>query len=222
MRPFPARSGQTPPWSSLRLGDLKRLPVEAADRGDDHAGCLTADHNRVQGLFARFTSAKEADDTATMAEVAAQIDTELEIHTTIEEEVFYLWAHDLSDELAEVIDEGAEEHHVVKVLMGEVRDLAPGDDEWLAKLTVVIENVAHHAEEEEREMFPKVRSAADAEALEVVAVDLEARKRDLGAPVLAHKQPLSTEELRALAREQEIPGRSSMDHDELAATVSPG
>ena len=182
---------------------------------------LTADHNRVRGLFARFTKAKEAEDTSTMAELAAQIDTELEVHTTIEEEVFYPWVRGLSDELAETVDEGVEEHHVVKVLMGEVRELAPGDDEWAAKLTVVVENVEHHAEEEESEMFPKVRSAADAQALEGLAADLEARKRALGAPVLEDKQVLSTEELRELARDQEIPGRSSMDHDELAATVSP-
>ena len=182
---------------------------------------LTADHNRVRGLFARFTKAKEAGDTSTMAEVAARIDTELEVHTTIEEDVFYPWVRDLSDEVAETVDEGVEEHHVVKVLMGEVRELTPGDDEWIAKLAVVVENVEHHAEEEERQMFPKVRGAADSEALETLATDLEARKRALGASVLADKQMLSTAELRDLARDQEIPGRSSMGHDELAATVSP-
>jgi hypothetical protein len=64
--------------------------------------------------------------------------------------------------------------------------------------------------------------ATDADALEELAVDLEARKRDLGAPVFADKQDLSTQELRDLAKEQEIPGRSSMDQDELSATVSPG
>jgi hemerythrin superfamily protein len=182
---------------------------------------LTADHNRVRGLFARFTAAKEADDTATMAELASQIDTELEVHTTIEEEILYPWVRGLSGEIAEVVDEGVEEHHVVKVLLGEVRDLSPGDDEWVAKLTVVIENVEHHAEEEESEMFPEIRSATDADALEELADRLEARKASLGAPVLADKQDMSTEQLRELAREQEIPGRSSMDHDELAATVSP-
>jgi hypothetical protein len=64
--------------------------------------------------------------------------------------------------------------------------------------------------------------ATDADALEGLAVDLEAHKRDLGAPVIADKQDLSTQELRDLAKEQEIPGRSSMDQDELSATVSPG
>jgi hemerythrin superfamily protein len=183
---------------------------------------LTADHNRVRGLFARFTSAKEADDTQTMAELAEIIGHELEVHTTIEEDVFYPWARGLSDEIAEVVDEGVEEHHVVDVLLGEVADLSPGDDEWVAKLTVVIENVEHHAEEEESEMFPQIRKASDGDALEAMAADLEAKKAQLGAPTLADKRDMSTDELRELASEQEIPGRSSMDHDELAATVSPG
>ncbi|HKY67200.1 MAG TPA: hemerythrin domain-containing protein [Acidimicrobiales bacterium] len=187
----------------------------------DALALLTADHNRVRGLFARFTAAKEAEDEATMAELAAVIDRELDVHTTIEEEVFYPWARGLSEEIAEVVDEGMEEHHVVKVLLGEVRELSPGDDDWVAKLSVVIENVEHHAEEEESEMFPQIRSATDAEALEEQAAALEAKKSALGAPVLADKEGLTTEELRDLAKEQEIPGRSSMDHDELAATVSP-
>jgi hemerythrin superfamily protein len=183
---------------------------------------LTADHNRVRGLFSRFTSAKESDDAQTLAELAEIIHHELDVHTAIEEEVFYPWARGLSDEIAEVVDEGVEEHHVVKVLLGEIDELQPGDDEWLAKLTVVIENVEHHAEEEETEMFPEIRSASDADALEQVAADLEAKKAQLGAPTLSDKQDLTMDRLRELASEQEIPGRSSMDHDELAATVSPG
>ena len=88
----------------------------------DALDLLIADHNRVRGLFARFTAAKEGDDPAAMGELASVIDRQFEIHTTIEEEVFYPWARDLSDEIAEVVDEGVEEHHVVKVLLGEVRD----------------------------------------------------------------------------------------------------
>ena len=183
---------------------------------------LTADHNRVRGLFARFNRAKESGDTGTMAELAGLIDHELDVHTTIEEEVFYPWARDLSDDIAEVVDEGVEEHHVVKVLVGELAALEPGDEEWIAKLSVVIENVEHHAEEEETEMFPQIRSASSCDDLEELAGRLEARKADLGAPVLADKQDMTMDELRRLAADQEIPGRSSMDHDELAATVNPG
>src|SRR5688572_4851476 len=101
---------------------------------------LTADHNRVRGLFTRFQSAKDSDDTAQMSELGAKIAEELEVHTTIEEEIFYPWARGLSDEIAEAVDEGVQEHHVVKVLLEECDALTPGDDDWVAKMTVVIEN----------------------------------------------------------------------------------
>lgn len=182
---------------------------------------LTADHNRVRGLFARFEAAQEAGDTAAMAELAAECFTELEVHTSIEEEIFYPQVKETDDEISELVDEGVQEHHVVDVLMEEMKALEPGSDEWVAKFTVLMENVEHHAEEEESEMFPPLRSKLSAERLERLAEELEAGKRQRGAPVLADKIDLTKEELMALAREQEIPGRSTMDHDELAATVAP-
>jgi hemerythrin superfamily protein len=186
----------------------------------DALALLTADHNRVRGLFDRFTKAKEAESADEMRSLFGQIQAELEVHTSIEEEIFYPWAKDLSEEIAETVDEGIQEHHVVKVLLAEIGDLTPDQAEWVAKATVLIENVEHHAEEEEKEMFPKIRSASSTTDLEALAERLEAGKSDLGAPTLADKIDLTTTELRDLAKEQHIPGRSSMDHDELAATVS--
>ncbi len=119
---------------------------------------LIADHNRVRGVFARFQEAEKSGEVAEMADLAGTIDTELTVHTDIEETVFYPWAHRLSGDIAEVVDEGIEEHHVVKTLLDEIRDLEPGDPQWVAKVTVVIENVEHHAEEEEAELFPQVRA----------------------------------------------------------------
>ena len=188
----------------------------------DALALLTADHNRVRGLFTRFKDAHEGNDGAAMGTLATTIFTELEVHTTIEEEIFYPYCHDLSDEIGETVDEGVEEHHVVKVLMEEIGALEAGGDQWVAKLQVLIENVEHHAEEEEKEMFPKVRSNTSADDREQLGTRLDARKGELGAPVLADKIDLTTEELRELASRQEIPGRSKMSHDELAATVSPG
>lgn len=182
---------------------------------------LIADHNRVRGLFERFTKAQEAEDTATMDTLATEIFKELQVHTTVEEEIFYPWVKDLSEDIAETVDEGLEEHHVVDVLMDEARDLTPGDDQWVAKISVLIENVEHHASEEESEMFPKVRTASDAAAREELGTRLDARKGELGAPRLADKIDLTDDKLRELATEQAIPGRSKMDHDELAATVNP-
>ncbi|MGI8664370.1 MAG: hemerythrin domain-containing protein [Acidimicrobiales bacterium] len=182
---------------------------------------LIADHNRVKGLFSRFKDAHEADDVDAMGARAMEIATELEVHTTIEEEIFYPWIRDLSSEIAETVDEGVEEHHVVKILLEEVSALEAGSETWVAKMTVIIENVEHHAKEEEAEMFPKVRSASDAEARDELGARLDARKGELGAPMLADTIDLTDDQLHELATAQAIPGRSSMAHDELAASVSP-
>jgi hemerythrin superfamily protein len=187
----------------------------------DAIALLTADHNRVRGLFTRFQAAEEEKDTALMLELGAKIVTELEVHTTIEEEIFYPAVKQADEELKETVDEGIEEHHVADTLIQEIKQLSPDDDAWAAKMKVLIESVEHHAEEEEQEMFPGTRKAFDAAALEDLGVRLEARKAELGAPTSADKEHLTTEALQELAREQEIPGRSSMKREELVATVDP-
>ena len=188
----------------------------------DSTALLTADHNRVRGLFTRFKEAREADDARTMAGLAEEIFTELQVHTTIEEDVFYPEVRQGDDELEDMVAEGLEEHHVVDVLTAEAEALTSGEEAWVAKLTVLIENVEHHAGEEESELFPKVRRVYPAADLEAQARRLEARKAQLGAPTMADKEHLSVDDLRRLAQDQEIPGRSSMDREELLATVAPG
>jgi hemerythrin superfamily protein len=182
---------------------------------------LKADHNRVRGLFSRFKEADEEDHDDEAAELAGKIVAELQVHTTIEEEIFYPAVHDLSEEVGETVDEGLQEHHVAKTLIEELGSVETGSDDWSAKMKVLIENVEHHAEEEEDELFPKVRSATEAGMREELAERLEARKAELGAPTAADKEQLSTDELREKASEQQIPGRSKMDREELVATVAP-
>ena len=186
----------------------------------DALDLLIADHNRVRGLFARFKQAKEAEDTAGMSTVATKIFEELEVHTKIEEQVFYPSVHDL-DDLSGIVDEGLEEHHVVDVLIEEVRTLSPEDPHWVAKMTVLIENVEHHAGEEEDEMFPQVRSFTDSATRAEWGQRMESLKADLGAPTSYDASQLSTVELKRKASEQQIPGRSQMDRETLAATVDP-
>ena len=180
---------------------------------------LVADHNRVRGLFARYHQAHDADRTDESSALASKITTELEVHTTIEEEVFYPAVRKMSEELAEAVDEGIEEHHVCKILLSEIKALKPESDEWAAKMTVMIENTEHHVKEEEDEMFPKVRSNSDARIRNELGEALEKMKASLGAPTIADKDSLSKVELDEMAREQQIPGRSSMKRDELEATV---
>jgi hemerythrin superfamily protein len=182
---------------------------------------LTADHNRVRGLFARFEEAHGKDDTQLMTALCEQVVTELRVHTTIEEEVFYPFVRQLGEEFSDELDEAVEEHHVIDVLMEELATVEAGSDPWVAKVTVMMENVEHHASEEESEMFPQVRKAATMDSLVGLAEQMEARKAELGAPTMADKEYLSAEQLKAMAREQQIPGRSSMNQEELAATVAP-
>ena len=110
---------------------------------------------------------------------------------------------------------------MVDVLMDEINGLELHSAEWLAKMTVLIENVEHHAGEEESDLFPKVRGALDAETLEALGDDLEQNKRRIDAPTREANQDSTVADLRDRASEQLIPGRSGMDKAELEATVAP-
>src|SRR4051812_20809599 len=91
---------------------------------------LTADHNRVRGLFKRFKDAEEKDDAATMQQVASKIVEELTIHTTIEEEIFYPAIKDASEEVRDVVEEGWQEHLVAKRIIEELGACETGSDPW--------------------------------------------------------------------------------------------
>lgn len=188
----------------------------------DALALLTADHNRVRALFSRFQKAKEQGDEELIGALADKIVEELEVHTTIEEEIFYPAVRKLDGELSELLSESLQEHHVVKVLLGELAEVPARGEEWTAKMSVIIENVEHHAEEEESELFPKVRRAADTEQLVALGKQLDAKKGGLGAPTMADREGLSTDQVHELASEQEIPGRSKMSLEELRATIDPG
>ena len=187
----------------------------------DAIALLTGDHNRVRGLFKRFKDAEEAKDTATLQELAPKIFEQLEVHTTIEEEIFYPEIKQTSEEVSDVVAEGFEEHGVAKTLLEELKTGEVGSETWIAKFKVLIENVEHHAEEEEKEMFPPLRSGLGQEKLVSLAEKMEARKAELGAPTSADTLDLSKEQLTELAQKQEIPGRSTMSQEELALTVDP-
>jgi hemerythrin-like domain-containing protein len=139
---------------------------------------LKADHDRVQALFKEFEAAGERAYEKKRG-IAEEVFTELEIHTMLEEEMFYPAVQARADkEGEELIAESLQEHHVVDVLMREIRKLDPGNDAYQAKFQVLMENVEHHIEEEEGEMFP-MASEHLADTLDSLGTKMEERKQEL-------------------------------------------
>lgn len=123
---------------------------------------LEADHRRVEDLFDEYEDAEDASD---KKQLAVKICTALQAHTQIEEEIFYPAARE-AIENPELIDEAIVEHASAKQLIGEIENMEPGDELYDAKVKVLQEQVLHHVEEEEGELFPKVEaSELDLEAL---------------------------------------------------------
>ena len=117
---------------------------------------LKQDHACVKRLFDQFEQTES--DLEKEAIVRSTI-RELEIHAALEEEIVYpaIRALDDDEEHQDKMDEALEEHHVVKQLMAELRDMVPADDRYAAKFTVMAESVRHHIREEEAEVLPKAQ-----------------------------------------------------------------
>ena len=108
---------------------------------------------------------------------------ELSIHERIEEEIFYpaLKSH---PKAKDIVLEGYEEHHVVDEIMGELEATDVTDETWGAKFTVMKENIEHHIEEEEGDMFKQARQVFDDDELEDLGRRMQELKQ-LGEQVLS-------------------------------------
>src|SRR6478735_11417071 len=125
---------------------------------------LKNDHHTVEQLFKRYERAGE-QAYAEKQEVVDRIIEELSKHAAIEEQLFYPVARATVPGTDDIALESLEEHHVVKVLLAELQEMDPTHERFDAKVTVLIENVRHHVEEEEDEFFPKVREELGRKAL---------------------------------------------------------
>jgi hemerythrin superfamily protein len=135
---------------------------------------LKADHKKVATLFDQV---KETESEQEHWKLFNQIKTELEVHTHIEETIFYPRIQQLK-ELKDMVLEALEEHKQVKTLLREITGLAESNEKLAAKLKVMSENVEHHVDEEENEMFPKVKNVLSEEDLEELGTQLQAAKKD--------------------------------------------
>jgi hypothetical protein len=144
---------------------------------------LEEDHHEVEILFGEYAG---LEDDAEKEALALKICLMLQVHAQIEEEIFYPEARKAISK-PELVDEAIVEHASAKQLIAEIEAMEIGDNLRDAKVKVLGEQISHHVEEEESELFPEVEGSE---------MDLEA----LGQRMADRK----TELLKQLAAEGEI------------------
>ena len=141
----------------------------------DAIAMLKADHRWIKDLFAHYEA---TNNPATKRLLAEQVFVELETHAQLEENVFYPAVNEETDERPELVKENLSEHATVKNLIQALRGMAHDTDEFDAKFQELIQNVAHHVEEEEAEMFPLAEEEL-AEDLTEMRDEMQELKADL-------------------------------------------
>ncbi len=138
---------------------------------------LKADHEKVKSLFREFESLKGNDDEdERKSELVDEICYELTVHSMLEEEIFYPVVRSAIDD-DDMMDEADVEHAGARELISQLEVMYPGDDHFDATVTVLGEEIAHHIDKEESDMF---------EAARLAGIDLE----DLGEQLSARKEEL--------------------------------
>ncbi len=138
---------------------------------------LKDDHKEIKKLFKDFENAGDGA-LKTKGRLVEKIIELLTVHTYIENEVLYPRVRELLPDLEDDVLESYEEHHVADVLAVELSAMTPDDERFVAKTTVLMENVLHHIEEEEDEWFPKVRDGLGRKELQEIGAEMiEARKK---------------------------------------------
>jgi len=138
---------------------------------------LMADHRAVEELFDKFEQEKDGDE-ATRRDIAQRICNELAVHAQVEEELLYTWLREnLDEDDMEMVEEAQVEHNTAKDLIAQLEGATEIDEQYNAKVKVLGEYTRHHVNEEENEMFPKVRDMQ--EELDELGQEIAARKDEL-------------------------------------------
>jgi iron-sulfur cluster repair protein YtfE (RIC family) len=134
---------------------------------------LKEDHDKVDALFEKVKADEDADHRDTFEKIKAELD----VHTHIEETIFYPKIKDGGDEeLQKLVKEGLEEHHQAKMFLRELSNLVADSEKFQPKLKVLMEDIAHHVQEEEGQMFPMVKEQFDEFTLQELGKEMEKEK----------------------------------------------
>ncbi|MBV8283707.1 MAG: hemerythrin domain-containing protein [Candidatus Eremiobacteraeota bacterium] len=167
----------------------------------DAIALLKRDHAEVKEMFEQVEALSERA-TATRGKLFQKIDAALELHTQIEEQVFYPAFKERAEdsEEREKILEAFEEHHVAKAVIAELKELDPSDETFAPKLNVLMEAVRHHIKEEEGQLFKMARELFDRDELTELGERLEAAKNEGGGSRPAPRSRSRSGEVEAPAR----------------------
>ena len=144
---------------------------------------LKQDHKTVADLLEKIDKTTERG-IKTREDLFTRLKTELDVHAKIEETILYP-ALENEEETRDITLEAFEEHRLVKQLLSELESMSKDAEEWTAKFTVLKENVEHHVEEEEGEMFEKARKVLSKEDQEALGTRLEQTKKEEKAAMSA-------------------------------------
>lgn len=159
-----------------------KMPRAPSTRSKDAVALLTSDHDKVKQLFCEYERLRGIGDVSLKADLALQLCMELEIHTTIEEEIFYPAVKSATGD-TKMVREAIQEHAEAKELIAHIQGLSGDDPDLDSTVALLRKAIEHHVEEEEREMFPQARASdADLTALCEQLVDRkEQLEHDMGA-----------------------------------------
>lgn len=135
---------------------------------------LESQHREVETLFSKLEKAKtESAKNALFTEIADK----LAVHAAIEEHHFYPAVK--AQRTEDILLESLEEHLGIKRVLTDLLETSAGDETFDAKVKVLKEQVSHHVEEEESDLFPKVRKLFDEEQLEAIGQEMSAEQAEL-------------------------------------------
>jgi hemerythrin-like domain-containing protein len=157
----------------------------------DAINLLLEDHKKVRKLLEEFEETTERA-VKTRQQLLKDIETDLAVHSQLEEELFYP-AFKVAAETSEdrkLFFEAHEEHHVVDFVIAELKDTDPATEPFGAKAKLLRELVEHHADEEEKEMFPRARSVMTENDLVALGEQIEERRAELLTERMAMPKPL--------------------------------
>ncbi len=142
------------------------------------------DHKTVEALFKQFERAEKAEKHSELKRIVRELIKELSVHAAIEEQILYPAMREGDEDAEDDVLEALEEHHLVKLTLLELDKMSPKDERYCAKVTVLMENVRHHVEEEEEELLPKLRELLEPKKLKELGELMEKAKRT--APTRPH------------------------------------